>query len=213
MDAVSRVDAQQSRWTRREVLQAGAASAASLAAVASLPTSAAASGKLAQAARRAVVVWQQQPFALGQVTLLEGPFLQAQQRNRRFLMLLPNERPLHRFRLTAGLPSSAEPLGGWESRHCEIRGYFSGEAAWATARPGQRLVFGAEGIDGTLELVPFYQVLHERYSVHLRCARSGKTAGVLRSGYSPPLVAFAARMDGGYSRYPCAGKVEQNPLK
>ena len=26
------------------------------------------------------------------------------------------------FRVTAGLPSTAQPLGGWESPHCRIRG-------------------------------------------------------------------------------------------
>ncbi len=113
------------RWSRRDVLQAGAASAAAITASVALPASTAAAAPTAPALRPAVQ-WQEQPFALGQVTLLEGPFLQAQQRNRRFLMSLPNERLLHSFRVTAGLPSNAEPLGGWESPHCEIRGHFSG---------------------------------------------------------------------------------------
>jgi len=33
---------------------------------------------------------------------------------------------LHTFRLTAGLPSSAEPLGEWEKPECELRGHFTG---------------------------------------------------------------------------------------
>ncbi|PYX88223.1 MAG: Tat pathway signal protein, partial [Acidobacteria bacterium] len=30
------------------------------------------------------------------------------------------------FKTTAGLPSSAEPLGGWEKPDCELRGHFNG---------------------------------------------------------------------------------------
>jgi hypothetical protein len=46
--------------------------------------------------------------------------------NRRYLMSLPPDRLLHTFRLNAGLPSSAEPLGGWEKPDCELRGHFTG---------------------------------------------------------------------------------------
>lgn len=66
------------------------------------------------------------PFPPHRVELLEGPFREARERTRRYLMSIPNDRLLHSFRLTAGLPSSAQPLGGWESPHCEIRGHFSG---------------------------------------------------------------------------------------
>lgn len=77
-------------------------------------------------ALREKIVPRERPFELDQVALLDGPFLQARERTRRYLMSIPNERLLHSFRLTAGLPSSAQPLGGWESPHCEIRGHFSG---------------------------------------------------------------------------------------
>jgi len=46
--------------------------------------------------------------------------------NHRWLLSLPQERLLHSFRLTAGLASSAEPLGGWEKPDCELRGHFAG---------------------------------------------------------------------------------------
>ena len=36
------------------------------------------------------------------------------------------DRLLHAFRLTAGVPSSALPLGGWEGPRCELRGQFVG---------------------------------------------------------------------------------------
>jgi len=60
------------------------------------------------------------------VRLGSGPFLAAADANRRYLKTLPPDRLLHTFRLTAGLPSSAEPLGDWEKPDCELRGHFAG---------------------------------------------------------------------------------------
>jgi hypothetical protein len=53
------------------------------------------------------------PFELARVRLHPGPFLDAAEVNRRFLTGLDPDRLLHTFRLTAGLPTTAEPLGGW----------------------------------------------------------------------------------------------------
>ncbi len=72
------------------------------------------------------VPWEVLPFPMKQVRLLDGPFKGAQEANRRFLHSLPADRLLHTFRLTAGLPSSAEPLGGWEKPDGELRGHFTG---------------------------------------------------------------------------------------
>ena len=36
------------------------------------------------------------------------------------------DRLLHTFRINAGLPSSAQPLGGWEAPDCELRGHYAG---------------------------------------------------------------------------------------
>ena len=56
-----------------------------------------------------------QPFELRQVRLLDGPFRACMERDRRYLLSLDNDRLLHTFRITAGLPSHAKPLGGWEN--------------------------------------------------------------------------------------------------
>lgn len=75
---------------------------------------------------------------------------------------------------TEGIPASQLQVSDQRPSLNHIHGqqlptaYQHGNAAWVTARPGQARVFEAEGIDGTVELVPFYQVLHERYSVYLR---------------------------------------------
>ena len=60
------------------------------------------------------------------VTLLDGPFRQNQARNTTYLLFLDPERMLRSFRLNYGLPSTAEPLGGWEKPDSQIRGHMTG---------------------------------------------------------------------------------------
>jgi DUF1680 family protein len=67
-----------------------------------------------------------QPFSLAQVTLDDGPVRDAREWNRSYMLRIPADRLLHNFRVTAGLPSSAEPLGGWEAPKSELRGHFVG---------------------------------------------------------------------------------------
>ena len=72
-------------------------------------------------------------FALREVTLADGPLAEARAWNRAYMLRLPNDRLLHNFRVNAGLPSSAKPLGGWEAPHCELRGHFVGHYLSACA--------------------------------------------------------------------------------
>ena len=46
--------------------------------------------------------------------------------DRQYLRSLPPDRLLHTFRINAGLPSTAQPLGGWEAPDCELRGHYAG---------------------------------------------------------------------------------------
>ncbi|MFN7998714.1 MAG: glycoside hydrolase family 127 protein [Bryobacteraceae bacterium] len=73
------------------------------------------------------------PFEMGSVRLLPGPFMESMQQNRDFLRSLEADRLLHTFRLTAGLASPAEPLGGWEKPDIELRGHFTGHYLSACA--------------------------------------------------------------------------------
>ena len=75
---------------------------------------------------REVVSLQAVPFPMNNVRLGPGAFSTAAEANRRYLKTLAPDRLLHTFRLTAGLPSSAEPLGDWEKPDCELRGHFAG---------------------------------------------------------------------------------------
>lgn len=87
--------------------------------------------------RQRVVV---RPFELSQVRLRPGAALAAMNVNRRHLIAYDPDRLLHTFRVTAGLPSSAEPLGGWEAPNNELRGHFTGQkcsnACWRGPRSG-----------------------------------------------------------------------------
>ena len=56
-----------------------------------------------------VVPVQVYAFDLRDVRLLDGPFLHAQELNRRYLLSLDPDRLLHTFRQNAGLPSAATP--------------------------------------------------------------------------------------------------------
>ncbi len=86
-----------------------------------------------------------QPFPMTQVRLLPSPFLDAAEWNRGYMRRLSADRLLHSFRLTAGLPSTAEPLGGWEifkaptpgvrpNSEGELRGHFTGHFLSASAQ-------------------------------------------------------------------------------
>lgn len=75
---------------------------------------------------REIVPVEAVPFPMKNVRLGPGAFSAAADANRRYLKTLPPDRLLHTFRLTAGLPSSAEPLGDWEKPDCELRGHFVG---------------------------------------------------------------------------------------
>ena len=118
---------------RREVLAATAAALAAAAAKGAMaavpePTSPAASPEPGARAGGPL-----RPFDLSRVRLRPGPFLDAAEVNRRFVMGIDPERLLHTFRLTAGLPSAAAPLGGWESPVNELRGHFTGHYLSACA--------------------------------------------------------------------------------
>jgi len=82
------------------------------------------------------------PFPLAQVRLLSGTCYTLQDRNRVYLHTLDPDRLLHTFRLTAGLPSRAQQLGGWERPDIELRGHFMGHYLSACG-----LMFSSTGDD------------------------------------------------------------------
>ncbi|MBO0724337.1 MAG: glycoside hydrolase family 127 protein [Blastocatellia bacterium] len=73
------------------------------------------------------------PFPLTEVRLLDGPFREAMLRDQKYLLGLDNDRLLHMFRVTAGLPSTARPYGGWEAPDVQLRGHSMGHFLSACA--------------------------------------------------------------------------------
>ncbi len=73
------------------------------------------------------------PFPPNQVRLLPGPLLDAQERDVRYILSLDPDRLVRNFRVNAGLPTQAKPLGGWEAADCELRGHFTGHFLTASA--------------------------------------------------------------------------------
>ncbi|WP_326624916.1 glycoside hydrolase family 127 protein [Streptomyces sp. NBC_01761] len=63
---------------------------------------------------------------LGDVRLLEGPFRDNMRRTCAYLKAIDAERLLHTFRANVGLPSDAEPCGGWEAPTIQLRGHTTG---------------------------------------------------------------------------------------
>ncbi len=59
-----------------------------------------------------------QAFPLADVRVLDGPFLDAQQRDAKYLLSLEPDRMLHNFRVNAGLDPKAPVYAGWDrGRH------------------------------------------------------------------------------------------------
>jgi uncharacterized protein len=81
----------------------------------------------------AKIPWKVSAFDLRDVRLLDGPFKHAMELDHKYLLSLDPDRLLHAFRLNAGLPSTAKPLGGWEEPKCEVRGHFVGHYLSACA--------------------------------------------------------------------------------
>jgi uncharacterized protein len=74
----------------------------------------------------AKVKWKAEPFSMTEVRLLPSFWKDMMELDRSFLYSLPNDRLAHNFRVTAGIPSDADPLGGWEAPDCELRGHYVG---------------------------------------------------------------------------------------
>src|SRR5262245_46171690 len=66
------------------------------------------------------------PFGRKQGRVRRGPFVAAVEPNRNYMASLDQRSLLHMVRVTAGLPPSANPLGGWEQPENELRGHLTG---------------------------------------------------------------------------------------
>ena len=116
--------------SRRQVLQAGAATAAAV----TVPFPRAAAGAAAPPSPAAI------PFRLDQVTLQPSVFTEKRDRILAYARAYPADRVLANFRAAAGLDTlGAQPPGGWDDATGNLRGHYSGHflsllaQAWAGA--------------------------------------------------------------------------------
>jgi uncharacterized protein len=70
---------------------------------------------------------------LRDVELLGSSFRENQGRNTAYLLFLDPERMLRSFKLNYGLPSAAQPCGGWEQPASQVRGHTTGHLLSALA--------------------------------------------------------------------------------
>lgn len=79
------------------------------------------------------------PFALKDVTLLDGPFKEAMQRNGAYLLKIDPDRFLYFFRVTAGLPPKAPATyGGWETKVGRMLGHYLSACSMIYASTGDK---------------------------------------------------------------------------
>lgn len=61
----------------------------------------------------AKVQWKAEPFAMTEVRLLPSFWKDMMELDRSYLYSLPNDRLAYSVRVTAGIRTDADPLGGW----------------------------------------------------------------------------------------------------
>ena len=79
-------------------------------------------------------------FDLQDVKLLDSRFKDNMLRDGRWLLSIDNNRLLHSWRVNAGMPTNARPLGGWEGLDVELRGHTLGHVL-----SGLALMFASTG--------------------------------------------------------------------
>ncbi len=116
---------------------------------------------------------QAKPFDLKNVRLTgDSPFTANMKRDQAYLLGLDPDRFLHTFRLTAGLPTSAEPYGGWEQPTGELRGHIFGHYLSACA-----LMYASTGDERFKQRVNY--IVTELAKVQAAMPSQGYNAGFL----------------------------------
>lgn len=73
-------------------------------------------------------------FDLRDVKLLEGPFRDAQERDKGYILRVDVDRLMHWWRVNNGLPSAAQPYGAWKAQDYAFQGHYEGHFLSACAQ-------------------------------------------------------------------------------
>ncbi len=74
------------------------------------------------------------PFDLADVKLLDGPFRDAQERDKGYILRVEVDRLMHWWRVNNGLPSAAQPYGEWKAKDYAFQGHYEGHFLSACAQ-------------------------------------------------------------------------------
>lgn len=75
-----------------------------------------------------------EPFDLRDVKLLEGPFKEAQERDKGYILRVEVDRLMHWWRVNNGLSSKAAPYGEWKAKDYAFQGHYEGHYLSACAQ-------------------------------------------------------------------------------
>ncbi len=73
------------------------------------------------------------PFDLADVRLLDGPFKEAQERDKGYILRVEPERLMHWLRVNNGVSSKAKPYGEWKTNDYAFQGHYEGHFLSACA--------------------------------------------------------------------------------
>ena len=96
-------------------------------------------------------------FNLNEVTLTDKYFAYRRELVKKYVIEFDLDRLMHTFKINAGIPSNAIPLGGWEDVECGLRGHFVGHflsacSKFAFAGKDEELKLRANAIVDTMEM-------------------------------------------------------------
>jgi len=74
------------------------------------------------------------PFRLDEIKLTDKDAYLRREHVKKYIKAFDLHRLMHTFKINAGIPSLAKPLGGWEAVNCGLRGHFVGHFLSACAK-------------------------------------------------------------------------------
>lgn len=147
------------------------------------------------------------PLDASCVKLSDSPIKDRESLNMAFIDSIDPDRLLHNFRVNAGLPSDALPLGGWEAPKIGLRGHFVGHYLSALAKRYRNS--GDKNVKRRLDyMVDVLKQCQDKIGTGRLTAFHEKDFETLESRFSgvwAPYYTYHKMMQGLYDAYALAG--------
>ncbi len=141
------------------------------------------------------------------VRLSNSPIKNRESLNMAFIDSIDPDRLLHNFRINAGLPSKAQPLGGWEAPNIGLRGHFVGH--YLSALSKRYRSSGDKYVKKKLDyMVDALKQCQDKIGTGCLTAFPEKDFDTLESKFSgvwAPYYTYHKMMQGLYDAYTLAG--------